>query len=98
MGRDNNWRRYVWSVRDDTGMVHRAAIVRYYWEDDAVRAFHVATACRGGMTRVTNSKKEDWGGTRLPKMVHETLTIVEWNVHEEPTCLACVVVPEDVMA
>lgn len=98
MARDNDWKRYVWSVRDETGMVHRVAIVRYYWKDGTVRAFHVSSACRPGMTRVTNSKKADWGGVRLPPMVHETITLVEWNVHEEPTCLACLVVPEDAMA
>lgn len=97
MPRDNGWKRRVWSVRDDTGMVHRVAIVTYHWEDGTVRAFNVSSACRPVATRVSNTKKADWGGVRLPLMVHATFTIVEWNVHADPTCLGCLVIPEDVL-
>lgn len=98
MGRDNEWKRDVWVVRDETGMLHRIAIVRYFWADGTMRAFHVSSACRPGMTRIFNKNKADWGGLRLPPTTHETFRIVEWNVHADPTCLACLVVPESGLA
>ena len=85
-----------WIVRDETGMLHRAAVHRFFWADGSLRAFHVSTACRPHITRVTNKDKQDWSGARLPLMVHETVTIVEWRVREEPTCLACIVHPNEV--
>ena len=97
MPRDNEWRRNVWTVRDDKGMVHRIAIVRYFWADGTVRAFHISSACRPGMTQVSNPNKVDWGGVRLPNTVHETFTIVAWNTREDLTCLGCLVIPDDVM-
>ena len=89
-GRADN-KRDIWVVRDDAGMLHRAAVHRYFWEDRAVRAINVATACRPSVTRVSNTHRADWSGVNLPKLAHDSLVLVEWRVREEPTCLACLV-------
>jgi hypothetical protein len=82
-----------WAVRDGEGMLHRAMVRRSFDLSGKMVHLEASTACHPVSRRLVNMRLEDWAGTNLPRLYlsgHPEFTIVEWRVHEIPTCLACV--------
>jgi hypothetical protein len=86
-----------WVVRDHTGLLHTAQLLRQYSDDDEdmLLAIQVATGCAPMVKRYELPqphhvlRPED-----VPTVWHGGFTIVEWRVRENPTCLGCIVVSE----
>jgi len=98
-------RRNLWAVLDDGGLIHTAAVTRFFDdEDDRVTVLHVATGCHPAPTQKQNTSEQSWTGVALPRTeIHDPVTgsrvaigaqlrftIIKWNVREAPTCLGCV--------
>lgn len=90
-------KRDYWIVRDETGLLHVAQLLRQYddEDEDMLLALQISTGCAPVVKRYDLPaphhvlRPED-----LPSVMHGGFVIAEWRVREEPTCLACIVVSE----
>jgi hypothetical protein len=90
-------KRDFWVVRDESGMLHAAQLLRQYSDEDEdmLLAVQISTACAPVVKRYELPvphhclRVDD-----IPSIHHGGFTIVTWRVREAPTCLACVVVAE----
>jgi hypothetical protein len=90
--------RFLWNVRDDDDIVHRAAVTLYTrYSDSHVRSIQCSTACWPRVSVSHNTVDAAWRIGHLPDMgltnVNNTrcLYIVAWNVPTPVSCLTCLV-------
>ncbi len=92
MGKDLSSKRDYMVVRDQAGLLHVAQLYRKFDDDGALRLFQFSTACSPVVAQHTTPLR--YTKAMPPDNVeHNGLLITAWRVRENPTCLACLVVP-----
>jgi hypothetical protein len=82
-------KRNRWVCRDESGLLHAAMIARFFDTDGGLYMVQASTACQPVVHQINLAPDSGFSGQQLPHMMLGKFSLVEYNVHEVPTCLQC---------